>query len=447
MKDIRPMPRKPISSDRPRPPEDELYEVSQVAKQQTRPWRGSQVPIANVHVEEKSPRPLFAKTPVVKTARKIPMRLGSRERTMIFGFITIIAIVALLGAAIFLPHANIIMALRTAPLLVDEELKIMAQETQAAKTVPGAGFLREILVEGAIPVVSTEMVGSKSASTVELINKTTDEQKIKEKSRLVTKDGVLFYMQQPAFIPANGRVSVAVEAAESGETGNIEPQRLNFAALDPAAQNVVYAEATKAFTNGTGEEVHVIQEEDIERAKAAAQDAAISSVKDDVQKQLPRGWALLEESWAAELKNLTIDGEVGKRAPQMAYKGQASVHVLGYETVKLEEQLRATLTSRLDKEYALFPGPISFSKIVKSVDWEKGEGIMLVRVTHTTIPDFSLETLRAKIAGRSKEEAVEYLQGLPGVQSVDLTLAPFWVQSIPRIEKRINLELVPERQP
>lgn len=443
MKDIRPMPRKP--SGMPMPPEDELYEVSQTVKK----LPGSRVPVGKVHIDEKPARPLFAKTEVTKTVSKskIPMRLGSRERTIILGLIIVIAVVALLGAMIFLPKANIKMVLRTAPLLVDEELKILAQETQTAKTVPGAGFLREVPVEGAIPVVSTEMIGSKASGTVELINKTSDEQKIKEQSRLVTKDGVLFYMQQPAFIPANGRVSVAVEAAESGESGNITPQRLNFAALDAAAQTVVYGEATKALTGGTGEEVHVIKEEDLERAKAAAQESAVDSVKEDVQKQLPRGWALLEESWAAELKDLTFDGEVGKRTPQIVYKGQATVHVLGYETAKLEDQLRATLTSRLDNEYALFPGPISFSKTVKSVDWEKNEGVMSVRVTHTTIPDFSLETLRAKIAGRNQQEAEEYLQGLPGVQSVDLMFSPFWVRSIPRIEKRINLELIPERQP
>lgn len=440
MQDIRPMPKKP-SSGMPIPPEDELYEISREAKRKR--FSGSPVPVANVHVEEKSPRPLFAKTPLDKPI----VRLGQRERLIIFILLGVVALVGLLAAAIFLPRAEITLVLRTAPLLVDQELTVRAQETEATNTVPGAGFFRQISVEGSIPVISTEMVGTKATGIVDIVNKTSEEQKIREKSRLVTKDGMLFYMQQAVFVPGGGSKSVSATAAESGEAGNISPQRLNFAALDASAQSVLYAEVTKAFSGGTGEEIHVVHDEDTTRAKEAAEQAAQDKVRGEIEKDLPRGWALLDESWSAELSDFKTDGDVGAKQPELAYTGQATVRVLGYETAKLEDRLKMALQSRLDKDYALFPGPISYSKSVKSVDWEKGEGVMVARVTHTTIPDFSLPTLKQKIANRTGEDAEKYLEGLPGVQSVDLKLAPFWVQSIPRIESRIDLKLVPERQP
>jgi hypothetical protein len=291
------------------------------------------------------------------------------------------------------------------------------------------------------------MVGTKATGTVDIVNRTSEDQKIKERSRLVTKDGTLFYMTRSATVGPDSRTSVPVEAAEAGTGGNIEPQRLDFAALDAAAQSVLYGEATQAISSGAGEEVHVVREEDIERARQAAGEEAKAKVRDEVQAELPRGWALLDESWAAEVADFAPDGEVGSKQPQLAYTANVTVRVLGYEGAKLEERLTAALESRLDENYALFPGPISFSKTVKSVDWEKGEGVMVARVTHTTIPDFSLETLKQKIARRGQDEAREYLEGLPGVRSVELTLSPFWVRSIPRIENRINLEVVPERQP
>jgi hypothetical protein len=123
------------------------------------------------------------------------------------------------------------------------------------------------------------------------------------------------------------------------------------------------------------------------------------------------------------------------------------VRVLGYEEKVLEERLRKALNENLTREYMLFPGPLSHTATVEKIDWETGEGIVNVRVTHTTIPQLSVEALRDKLAGRTKEEATKYLQGLPSVQSVDIKLSPFWVQSIPRIHSRVNIDLQSDRQP
>lgn len=456
MRDIRPTPRKPRPPGMPSPAEDELYEVTQRPRKNT-PLAGERVPVAGIHVpptqavaqesQTKPLRPLFAKTEVGGDPGKPKIRLGRRERMALAALLGVTSLVALLGVLLFLPKARVRLVLATAPLLVDQEVTIRADETNVPSVVPGTGFFREVGVEGTASVISTEMVGTKAVGIVDIINKTSEEQKIKERSRLVTKNGVLFYMTRSATVPAAGRVPVPVEAAEAGEVGNIEPQRLDFAALDSSAQSVVYGEATGAISGGTGEEIHVVKDEDIARAKTAAQEAAQAKVRDEIRGELPRGWVLLDESWTAELADFSVDGTIGDRQPQLAYTAQATVRVLGYEAATLEDRLTKALQGRLDQNYALFPGPISYSKTVKNVDWEKGEGVIVARVTHTTIPDFSLETLRQKIARRSADEAKQYLEGLPGVRSVDLTLSPFWVQSIPRIENRIDLELVPERQP
>lgn len=463
MRDIRPAPKKPFDKAQgkpggksfPLPEGDELYEITGPLKRAATPKKlpGKTVPTASVHVGEEEPsRPLFAKVAVGDTPKKDrktrkPMRLGGRERQVLLVLFLVIGLVAILGGLIFLPKADVTLALKTAPLLIDQELIIRAAETDAANTVPGAAFFREVPIAGTSQVTSTEVVGAKASGTVQIVNKTIDEQKIKENSRLVTADDKLFFIQGAVFVPPNGRTSVTVVAAEAGEGGNIEPQRLDFAALPKESQSLVYAEATQKISGGTGEEVHVVKEEDIERAKAAAGDAAIAQVKVEVAGELPRGWVILEESWTAEVADFAVEGEVGARQPELPYSGRATVRVLGYEEAKLTERLQKALESRLDQDYVLFPGPISFTKTVKSVNWEASEGIIVARVTHTTIPDFSLDTLKQKIARRGEQEAREYLIGLPGVSRVDISLSPFWVRSIPRIEKRINLTLQPERQP
>ncbi|MEX2054852.1 MAG: baseplate J/gp47 family protein, partial [Candidatus Andersenbacteria bacterium] len=217
---------------------------------------GATVPVSNIHVAppEKILRSMPSKPlskPVTKPLPVAPLppthvptkpaavpptkvRVGHRERKFVVGLIVLAILAALLAGFIFIPLATIALSLRTAPLLVDERLTIQA-EVGSAEAVPGSAFFREVQVEGTAPVTSTEVIGTKATGTVQIINRATEVQKIKEQSRLVTKDGELFYMQGSATIPAAGAgspsgVTVTIEAAEAGEQGNIPTQRLNFAA-------------------------------------------------------------------------------------------------------------------------------------------------------------------------------------------------------------------------
>lgn len=429
---------------------------------------GSSVPVSSVHVprqisasrtisppitpkQEVTPeRPLFVAKPM-KT-KTTPMRVGHKERKIVAGLVALVIIALLLAGFIFLPTANVKLVLHTAPLLIDQKLTITGNQAQGDNIIPGSAFFREIMVEDTAPVSSKEIVGAKARGNVQIVNRSTDEQKIKEHSRLVTADGLLFYMQGSAILPpASGgtltRVTVGIEAAEDGDKGNINPQHLDFAALDETSQKLVYAEAAAKLTGGKGEEVTVIKDEDMENAKKVAGQVARDKAEQEIRAELPKGWLILDESWTANIESFETEVKVADKQETIPYKARITVHVLGYEGAKLEEKLRAELTSHLEKEFMLFPGPISYTKSVDNIDWDKGAGDLAVRVTHTTIPNLKLDTLRQKIAGRKQDEAKNYLQGLPGVGSVDINLWPFWVKSIPYIEKRITLDLTPERQP
>lgn len=390
-------------------------------------------------------RPLFYK----KTVKTNSVRLGYRERKLLLGFFALASIVAILAATIFLPAATIHLTLRTSPLLVDQELTIAKTQSQAGTVISGAGFFREVAVEGDQMVTSTELVGAKAHGTVQLVNHTNSEQKIKEQSRLVTSDNRLFYMKTATFVPPNSRAAVAVEAAEAGEAGNIKPQRMTFAALPSDAQSVLYAEATQALTGGSGQTVTVVKDVDLAEAKKTAEQQARRQVELEIRKEVEQtnGWKVLDESWNSEVKSFEPNAKIDDRKSKIHYKARVGVHALGYEEKALSALLEKLLTDKLDKEYMLFPGRISHTVTVEKVDWEKNEATIRVRVTHTTIPRFSVDALKDKLAGRSAAEAQDYLKGLAGVKKVTMNLTPFWVRSIPRIQNRITIDLQSELRP
>lgn len=451
------------------PPEAKKLYEKHVKKATTRRFAGSKVPVTNVHVPKQSlpekrrasvpevieERPLFANVDITKKAprkkKRISMRLGKKERTLLLSLLGVVVLTAGIAAFIFLPKAAIGLTIKTAPLLIDQKFTIATNIAALPNAIPGNVFSQKIDLQGSSPVTSTEVVGTKAKGSVQLINKTFDEQKIKERSRLLTKDGVLFYMLGSATIPAASSsgvssVTVQVEAAESGEQGNIAPQKLNFAALDASAQTVVYGQNTVAITGGTGQQVKVIKEADMEAAKAAVTAQAKAQVMGTAQSQLQKGWSLLDESWDTKLDVFTPTGKVGDRVENIPYTATGTVRVMAFKNDTLMSVLENALKTELNKDYMLFPGPISYTKSVDKVDWDKGQVDITTRVTHTTIPTFSLDTLKDKLAGRSKTEAINYLQGLPGVQNATIDTWPFWVQSVPEIQKRIDIKLSSDRE-
>lgn len=422
---------------------------------------GSAVPVTKVHVPKQSlpepemasdavtsapARPLFAKVKK-QAAKKLPtMRVGQRERMLLAVFFVLILLAVGIAAVIFLPKADITLALQSAPLLVDERLTLSPGAPVDEHTIPGTAFFREVKVEATSPVTTREIVGTKATGSVEIVNRANEEQKIKERSRLVTKDGTLFYMIGHVIVPAAEggsprRATVQVEAAEAGDKGNITPQRLDFAALDKSSQTLVYAENPRQLAGGTGESVAVIAESDIEAAKKAAQEAARQQAEQEIRSEVPSGWMVLEESWTGEVTSFETTAKVGERQESIPYSALVKVRVLGYEDAQMQAALQRALNAKLDPEYMLFPGAISFTKSVEKVDWDKPEATVAARITHTTVPNISLETLQAKLAGRDREEALKYLQGLKGVKSASIELWPFWVTNVPSIEKRVIIDV------
>ncbi len=467
MQDIKPTGSKHTSrykkSPNDLPPEAKKLYEEHAKKTPKQRLNGSKVPVTNVHIPKQAPaptrdaRPLFAKVDITKRARntkkrRISMRLGTKERTILLSLFAVVLLTTGIATFIFLPTASIALTLQTAPLLIDQKFTIAANAAVAPNTVPGNIFEQQVTVNGSFPVTSTEVIGTKAKGTVQLINKTFEKQLIKEGSRLVTKDNVLFYMQQATTIPAatpasSASVTVEVEAAESGEAGNIEPQTLNFAALDSSAQSVVYAQNDTALSGGTGEEVKVVKEMDLEQAKEAAQAQMKIQTSGNVNSQLQKGWLLLEESIRVELNEFTPTGKVGDRIDVVPFIATGTVRVMTYKEDVLMKALENALQASLDQDYMLFPGPISYTKSIDEVDFTNKKVAMTARVTHTTIPTFSIDTLKDKLSNRSKAEAINYLQGLPGIQNATIETWPFWVQSIPKVQNRIDVEFISDRQP
>ncbi len=191
MRDIRPVqPRRNRENE-----EWELYEASQAVKHSVRRARlaGKTVPVTNIHapLARMSAHSDADHEQAHRRARVAAVRVGGSERKLVLAFFSLVVLASCLAAWLFLPTAAVVLHLRTAPLLVDQELTL-GKGSDGASAVSGTVFFREVAVTGSVKVEHTETIGAKAAGTVSIVNRSSSEQKIKERSRLATKDGQIF---------------------------------------------------------------------------------------------------------------------------------------------------------------------------------------------------------------------------------------------------------------
>lgn len=440
MRDIRPHRNTGGSQPPPEPP--------QAHRPQPR-LRGQSVPVTAIHVPTaKVPQRTHEMESSPGSARHA--RLGGREKIIALVFLGLVILAAGLAAFVFLPTANVSLVLRTSPLLVEEELTIQEDGAPNSTSIDGRFFSEEIAISETYHVSGRKTVGEKATGTVDLINKSFDTQSLKEHSRLANADGKIFYITRGVTLPAAQatapvRVPVAVEAAEAGDEYNGVTGRLDFVALDEAARTFIFAEVSVAPAGGSGEQVAVVTADDISAAREAAAASAQTILAETVQAKIPSHWKLLGDGAHNKVLTFTANGAEGDELQTLDYTAQIQSRVIAYDESAVVEKIQSSLQAHVAAENILFPGPVSYDIVTPAIEDGATEVTIKVRTTHKTVPRVSIPSIRETLAGKSVEDAHAYVGGIPGVRSATIELTPRWLQSIPRIERRITVELLPEQ--
>ena len=92
-----------------------------------------------------------------------------------------------------------------------------------------------------------EVAGGTSSGMVSIINNFSKNQPLVARTRLLSKEGVLFRIAKGVTVPAKGSVQVAVYADKEGPTGDISPSTFTIPGLWTGLQDKIYAKSETAM--------------------------------------------------------------------------------------------------------------------------------------------------------------------------------------------------------
>lgn len=400
-------------------------------------------------------------------------------------------------------QATVNVQVRRTPVRSDDAVEIAVRPSGSSTQIPGRvlhlpirktqefevrGLANTASVSSTVPVVATSPTPTpliptttpsnptKQSSgqtyakgTVTIFNNYSNAQTLVEKTRFETADKKLFRLDRRVTVPAGGKVTATVTADQVGDAYAIGPTKFTIPGLWIDLQKLIFAESSEAFTvapsaNGSapvpapapkpipvsglststnaGGDRRVVTQQNIDDAYQSLTDQVVDQAK---------------QTLAASITDARLNGvayfvnTTGKsatvRAGQVAstFSAQVDVEVIGvfYSAEDMQSLIRSRLRERLPDGQEFVPfNDQDFIYTLESVD-KGGETARLRVIANAEYrPTSNNPALSpASIAGKSKDEAMESLKKVDGVEAVDIVLKPGWIGKIPRLTDHIKIQI------
>ena len=273
-------------------------------------------------------------------------------------------------------------------------------------------------------------IGQKAAGTVKFstgsisaLNTT-----IPAGTQLTASSGLVFVTTESVTITLSNynNAPAGISAAESGTKYNGASGSLS------GAPSGISATISKSPNGGTSQIVQVVTQADVDKAKDALNQQDTNQVKSELKKNFASDVYILDDSFTTTLGTVTSEPAVGQQANEGKLTVEATYSILGVSKRDLGSALDAFISTKMTNkdQQRVYDNGLGNIKLEK-IDANDKVANFKVATTAQYGPQFDTENLKEQVAGKKYGEARSYLQGLPGVKGIDMSLTPFWARSLP----------------
>ncbi len=308
---------------------------------------------------------------------------------------------------------------------------VISDTLEESKTIKGSGEK-----EVSIP----------ASGTIQIFNNSTTAQKLIEKTRFETPEGLIFRIEKAVTVPAKkivgketvpGTIEAKVIADKPGSSYNVGLKDFTVPGFkgDPRF-TAIFARSKTEIGGGSVGKVAIVDEATLESATKELQEILKNKLEEKIASEIPKDFMLLrgasEVTYQNETPVMKADGAVLK------IKGSVKAFILVKQKVVSLLMQESKISLPLDDTLTIDMSNASVSSAEEAGNKlelaTKGEVIVSYDIGETSIKD--------SIKDKSKTEALKIISGLPGVEKSKITLKPFWKNSLPKDPK--NIEFIKE---
>lgn len=391
----------------------------------------------------------------IKPSRKINFGLLVPSRNSVKKVFIGLAVLATTAAIVFvavkvLPEAEVKITVKKQnsaynnSILADKAAVIDIQKM----SVPAQVFFQKKNVQLKFPATGKRQVQKSASGQIIVYNSySSDQQQLVEKTRFVTPDGKIFRLKKTIIVPGakiiDGKIvpssiNAEVVADLPGPDYNIGPVKLftipGFKGT-PKFQSF-YGESTGNMSGGFVGEMAYPTDSDIKKAKESARASLEDSLKALLITQIPKEFKVVDGATSYSVISQKVDADAGEDG-QFGIFSEAQITAIAFKESDVGDLLAKRVIHDAGDNFEVKNHTLEYG--LARIDFEKGKLTFPVNFNAVLAEKVDVGGLRSKLAGKSKNELQSSLSGLPGIESVTVSLWPIWVKRVPVSSDKIKV--------
>lgn len=380
----------------------------------------------------------------------VPNFFHFRKQLIFAGLAVVLLAVLWYVAAFVLPTATITVRTQTSDidsnlsLTLDSEAKTLDPETMV---VPAKVQQQQKNNTQQVPATGQENRGEKASGQVRLSLTDCSQDSVTVPAGTgLSANGMTFITQSGATLSsveiggscrnsdfANiSSATVAVAAQKGGAGYNLAPTSFSGG---PAG---VSAASSAAFTGGTDKIIKIVQQSDIDAAKAKLTSA---SEKETMEQELSAaltgaGLYPLKATFNTATGNLVTSAKVGDEAEAVTVSETMTHTMFGVKKADVRKVIEADIADKIDKtRQSILDDGIDKARVSVGTPGGGPQLKVDMRLIAVAGPQLDVEQLKAEAVGKKSGVVKDAIKANPGVEDVTVTYKPFWVTKAPKASK------------
>jgi hypothetical protein len=318
--------------------------------------------------------------------------------------------------------------------------------------------------------ISKEFIGTSSKVQMTIVNKAAEMYALRSGTRVTNQAGMVFRLQSHAIVDPGKEVTVMAVADDLdlygqiiGDRGNVPVGlRWEIPGLAPEERSLVYGENRKAAAGGTTAFKTVLRQEDLDIARKRLEQELLLQAKQEVERHLAgynasHAKEFLQLLNYAELSSVKYtdfimpEEKVGQIVTSVAVEGGIEYTAYAYDAQAILAMLLQELKQHVREGRRLIEDDLGREQLVAHViDYDDSLSWIKLTVDLTGTEEYILDplsargalfgkTVRDRIAGVPREEALRIVRNMPEVERADIRQWPPWNRALPHIAAHIAI--------
>lgn len=379
-----------------------------------------------------------------KGSKKVPNFDAFRKKLFIGIGAGVALIIFLVWAIAIAPHATVAITAQTNLVNIDQVLQLKPNATADPTQNVLPATVQQTKKTSSVDFDATgkKNVGDKASGTVKFSNSSSSAVSVPAGTKLKTSGGLVFVTDGSVTVPAAtlsfgcsgylcpGTGTIDVTASEGGTDYNGASGSVS------GAPGGMSASLTSTTSGGTDKTATVVTQEDVDKAKQQLQTQDANTVKTDLKKQFGSDMIVIDESFKADAGDPVSSPAVDQEATKAKLTVETTYTLVGVKRSDLKANFDAYLKQQLagksnQKVYDSGDGSVSFSQFTE-VD---GGYTVKADAQAQVGPVIDENSLKQQIVGKRAGEIQQQLVSVEGVEDVNTTFFPFWVNKAPSADK------------